>query len=369
MIPFYRISWDHNDIQAVKNVIEKGIFWTKGPTIERFEKRIGEYIGTRYAVTFNSGTSALHAILHAYGIGKDDEVIIPSFTFISTADAPLFVGANPVFADIEEETFGLDPEDIKKHITNKTKAIIVIHYGGCPCKIEEIEKIAKRYGLLLIEDAAGAFGAELDGKKIGTFGDSAIFSFCNNKIITTGEGGCAVTDSKGTYERLKLIRSHGEIKNPHRDYVALGFNFRISDITAAVGISQLKKVTMNLKLQKENALYLTERLSQIKSIKIPPLLFNQNNIYQIYPLLIEKNLRDDLRQYLYKNKILTEIYFQPLHLCRFFRNKFDRTSSRLSVTEFISKKILNLPIYPSLTKKEMDYIINNIETFLQKHTL
>ena len=160
-------------------------------------------------LTFNSGTSALHALLLSYGIGPGDEVIVPSFTFIATANAPKFVGAKPVFADIEDITFGLDPRAVEAKITPKTKAIIPVHYGGFPCKIRELKKIADDHGIMLIEDAAEAFGASVKGKMVGTFGDSAIMSFCQNKIITTGEGGAVVTDNKELYERMKLIRSHG----------------------------------------------------------------------------------------------------------------------------------------------------------------
>ena len=248
-IPLYKIYWDEEDINAVVNTIKQGMFWATGANITRFEKLVAEYVGRKFAIAFNSGTSALHAVLLAYGIKTGDEVIVPSFTFIATVNSVLFVDAKPVFADIEEETYGLDPESVKEKITNKTKAIMPIHYGGCPCKIRELREIAEDHSLILIEDAAESLGAKVDGRLVGSFGDAAMFSFCGNKVITTGEGGMIVTDSKDIYERLKLIRSHGrlEVENyflstKSFDYVMLGYNWRMSNITAALGIAQMKKL-------------------------------------------------------------------------------------------------------------------------------
>ena len=223
-IPLFKIYWDNDDVEAIEQVIKRGSSWACGSEIEEFEKAITDYIGAKYCVTFNSGTSALHAAMLAYGIGPGDEVVVPSFTFIATANAPLFVGAKPVFADVDEETLGLNPQDVKRKITPKTKAIIAVHYGGCPCKIEELRKIADAHKIILIEDAAEAMGAKVSGKMVGTIGHSAILSFCQNKVITTGEGGAVITDDEETYEKLKLleklkrVRSHGREEG---DYFAL----------------------------------------------------------------------------------------------------------------------------------------------------
>src|SRR3990172_1871375 len=194
-IPLFKIYWDRNDVAAVTSIIEKGANWAIGPEIKEFEKAVSEYIGVKYAVAVNSGTSALHVVLAAHGIGPGDEVIVPAFTFIATANAPLFVGAKPVFADIEEKTFGLDAADVEKKITPRTKAILPIHYGGCPCLIDELKEVAARHKLLLIEDAAEALGAAVNDRKVGSIGDIGILSFCQNKLVTTGEGGAVVTNS------------------------------------------------------------------------------------------------------------------------------------------------------------------------------
>ena len=204
-IPLFKIYWDDQDVGEVASVIKKGMYWAIGPEIRKFENKICEYVGVKHAFAVNSGTSALHAALAAHNIGEGDEVIVPSFTFIATANSSLFVGAKPVFAEIEEETYGLDPQDVERRITFKTKAIIPIHYGGLSCHIEELKRVAQKHNLILIEDSAESLGAMINGKKVGTFGDSAILSFCANKVITTGEGGMILTDSTDTYEKVKLI--------------------------------------------------------------------------------------------------------------------------------------------------------------------
>ena len=248
-IPLFKIYWDEDDVKSVSDSISAGMNWATGPNIEKFENLISEYLGVKYAVTFNSGTSALFSLLIVENISGGDEVIVPSFTFIATANAPLFTGARPVFADIEDETFGLDPEDVRKKITSKTKVILPVHYGGSPCRIKELKEIAEDNDLLLIEDAAEALGAKVEGSLVGTFGKASILSFCANKVITTGEGGAVVTDSKDIYEKLRLIRSHGRAETnnyfestKYMDYVSLGYNFRISNITAALGVAQIRKI-------------------------------------------------------------------------------------------------------------------------------
>lgn len=195
-IPLFKIYWDNDDVKAVSETIQEGANWAIGPRIKEFEERIANYVGSSYAIVFNSGTSALHSALIAYGIKKGDEVLVPSFTFVATANTPVFVGAKPVFVDIEKKTFGLNPEDVKKKITNKSRIIMPIHYGGCPCSIKELAEIADDNNLILIEDCAEALGAKVYNKNVGTFGDMGVFSFCQNKIITTGEGGAIVTRFK-----------------------------------------------------------------------------------------------------------------------------------------------------------------------------
>jgi perosamine synthetase len=369
-IPLFKIYWDEKDVEAVTEAIKAGMNWAVGPNIEKFEKMIAGYIGAKYCVVFNSGTSALHAALLAYGIKEGDEVIVPSFTFIATANAPLFVGAKPVFVDIEEETYGLNSEDVKEKITNKTKAIIPIHYGGCPCKIRELREVADDHNLILIEDAAESLGARIGDKKVGTFGNSAMLSFCQNKVITTGDGGAIVTDSKGIYEKLKLIRSHGRLETSdyfssteYLDYVTLGYNFRMSNITAALGIAQLKKADKIIEMRKENVDYLTARLKrEIKEIITPNPPTEYYHVYQMYTIIGSN--RDALMKHLADSGIMTKVYFSPVHLTHFYKNELGYMC-KLPATEEISSQVLTLPMYPALTRVEIDYIVEEIKNFYE----
>lgn len=370
-IPLFKIYWDEQDVEIVKEAIQRGMLWAIGPNIEKFENMLAEYIGTRYALVFNSGTSALHAVLLAYGIGQGDEVIVPSFTFIATANAPLFVGATPVFADIEETTYGLNPNDVIRKITSKTKAIIPIHYGGCPCLITELKEIAEEHNLVLIEDAAESLGATVNGKKVGTFGVCAILSFCSNKIITTGEGGAVVTNSAEIYEKLKLIRSHGRADTGNyfsstecMDYVALGYNFRMSDITAALGIAQLEKIDRLIEMRRQNAEMLSRKLSQITQIEVPHSPDSFFHVYQMYTIRVKdgQEERNSLSNYLAEKGIMTKVYFPPVHVTHFYRNELGY-NDELPVTERLSQQVLTLPMYPTLTEKEINYIAQAVAGF------
>lgn len=371
-IPLFKIYWDEEDVSAVTQTVRRGMGWAIGPNIQKFEDRLAKYIGRDYAITFNSGTSALHTILTAYGIGSDDEVIVPSFTFIATANAPLFVDARPVFADIEPDTLGLDPADVESKITSKTKAIIPIHYGGCPCLIKELRDVAGRHGLLLIEDAAEAFGAHINGRKVGNFGDSAVLSFCQNKIITTGEGGAVLTNSKQVYERLKLLRSHGrDERNGYftsinkQDYVELGYNFRMSDISAALGLAQLDKIDRIIDMRRRNVEYMNQKLRHIKGIEILGIPEGFYHVYQLYSIRLKggSDIRDKLMQHLSEHGIMSKVYFDPVHLTRFYRRRFGYKGGELPVTESISSEVLTLPMYPSLSKYQMDRVSEEIAKF------
>jgi len=368
-IPLFKIYWDESDVESVSRCIRSGMYWAEGPIIQEFEDMTANYVGKKYCVTFNSGTSAQHAALLAHGVKEGDEVIVPSFTFISTANSALFVGAKPVFADIEANTFGLDPESILENITDKTRAIMPIHYGGCPCKIEEIREIADDYGLILIEDAAEALGAVIGGKKAGSFGDTSVFSFCQNKLITTGEGGALITDSEDIYQKLKLIRSHGRADNSDyfsscvtMDYITLGYNFRMSSLTAALGISQLSKVDEIIGKRREKASLLTRLLKEEAGeyVYFPETPSHCLNVYQLYTILANK--RDELKQYLAEKGIMTKVYFPPVHQTHFYKNVLGY-KCELPVTEEIAEKALTLPMYPCLTNEELDYMVMEINNF------
>jgi len=369
-IPLFEICWDEEDIKSVNDVIRRGNYWATGPEIEKFEKRISNYVEAKHAVTFNSGTSALHAILIAYNINKGHEVIVPSFTFTSTANAPLFVGAKPVFAEIEDKSYGLDPEDVKERITSKTKVIMPMHYGGCPCMIEDLAEIAQDHKLLLIEDAAEALGSKINDKLVGNFGNASMFSFCQNKVISTGEGGCIVTDSDSIYRKLKLIRSHGRIETRNyfssseiMDYMMLGYNFRMSTMTAALGISQIAKINKIIDIRRNIADIMTQKLSKIDEINVispPPGHFS---IYQMYTIRVEEGIRNELMQYLMDRGIASKVYFPSIHLTSFYKEKFGYREGDFPVSERISNQVLSLPIHPKLKMEHIDYITSSVLGF------
>jgi perosamine synthetase len=370
-IPLFKIYSDKKDIEAVAKVIRAGGYWATGPQVEEFEQKVAKYLKAKYCLTFNSGGSALFALMKAYGLKKGDEVIVPSFTFIATAFAPMYVGAKPVFADIETKTFGLDPEDVERKITKKTRAIMPIHYGGMACRIEELKKIAKKHKLILIEDAAQSFGAKFGNKNVGTFGDAAIFSFCHNKVFTTGEGGCAITDSKDIYEKIKLVRSYGRkvkgdyFTNPENlDYIEAGYNLRMPTMSAALGISQLSKVNKTIKLRRKKADYLNKKLKDVKQIVLPEKPSKKHFcVYQMYTIRTDKKVRDELMVFLKEKGISVRIYFDPIHKYSVFKKE---KNISLPITEKLSKEVITLPLYPDITRKQLDFIVSSIKEFFKK---
>ena len=376
-IPLFKIYWDEHDVRKITSVIENGNYWAIGPEITEFERRTCEYVGVRYAIAVNSGTSALHVALAAHSIGTGDEVIVPSFTFIATANAPLFVGAKPIFAEIEEETYGLDPEDVEKKITSRTKAIIPIHYGGLPCHIEKLKQIAQKHNLVLLEDAAESLGATVNGKQTGSFGDSAILSFCAPKVITTGEGGMVLTNSEEICEKTRLISNQGRAGTTNYfssakpgEYVTLGYNFRMSTMTAALGLAQIDKIDDIIRMRRENTRYLTSRLSEIEEIRVSKIPEGYTHVYQLNTvrLNVGEGIRDKLEAYLSRHGVMSRVYFNPVHLTQFYRQKFDYQEGHLPLTEKVASEVLTLPMYATLTREEMDYIVEQIQDFFTGST-
>jgi len=375
-IPLYKIYTDDEDVSLITKIVKRGTYWAIGPEIEEFENAIKNYLGIEYCIAMNSGTSALHAAMLAYGITKGDEVIVPSFSFVSTANSVLFVEATPVFADIEDQNFGLDPKILPQKITKKTKAVIPMDYGGQSCKIFDIKSVAEENNLILIEDAAEALGSSVKGKKVGSVADSAIFSFCGNKVLTTGEGGALVTDSKEIYEKMTLIRSHGRMDKTNyfnntgvSDYVGIGYNWRMSSITACLGITQLGKLDKIIRMRQENARYISSRLSKNQQIKTPVLGPGYEHIYQMYTIrLPSKQMRDALQTHLTAKQIFSKVYFYPIHLTAFYKEKFGTRERMLPVTESVSEQVLTLPIYPNMTDEEKSYLVDSVNEFFESYS-
>jgi dTDP-4-amino-4,6-dideoxygalactose transaminase len=371
-ISLFEIYSDEDDIKAVSDVIRRGKYWADGPEIKQFEEAISVYVGRKYALTFNSGTSALHSALLAHAVGAGDEVIVPSFTFISTANTVLLAGAKPIFAEIEDNSYGLSTADVARRITRKTKAIIPVHYGGAPCQeIEALAELASDHNLLLIEDAAEGFGSKLGVRNVGAFGDSAMFSFCQNKVVATGEGGAIVTDSEEVYQKLRLIRSHGRLEKEAgyfssykpMEYIQIGYNYRMPTVCAALGLSQLKKIDYLIKKRQGIATSLNNKLARIPGVKVPTPPKDVHHIYQMYTVEVPPEQRDGLQEHLIKRGVMTKIYFTPIHLEPFYKEIYGSKQGDLPVTEAISKSVLTLPMHPKLTLEDIDYMVEQITEY------
>ena len=349
---------------------------TGGPLVRSFESAFAEYTGAKFAVAVNSCTAALHLAMRALNIGPGDEVIVPDLTFAATANAPIFCGAKPVLADIDEDTFNLSPKQVLKKITSKTKAIIPVHYGGQPCDMKELLEIAKDYKLHVVEDCAHSLGADYDGKKTGTFGAMGCFSFYPTKIITTLEGGMIITNDERFDKRLRTLREHGMSRNALErengatwfyDVVDLGYNYRLTDPQAALGASQLKRVENGIRRRIRIAGYYDKELNAVgQGIVVPHRAHGRSHIFHLYTVKIPESRGGSARNELFKKLanagIQSSVHYTPLHLMSFYKQFLDKSDS-FPVAEKIYNQILSLPLYPTLTKKEVIQITGRISEF------
>ncbi len=354
MIPIARPVIGEEEKKAVLEVLSSGII-AQGPKVKTFEDAFAGYIGVKHAVATSSGTTALHTALLACGIKAGDEVITTPFTFIASANAILYCNAKPVFADIDEKTFNIDPEEINEKVTRKTKALLIVHLYGQPCDMDAITEICEDHNLKLIEDACQAHGAEYKGRKVGSFGDAACFSFYPTKNMTTGEGGIITTNSEEIAEKAKLIREHGS--KVRYEHIALGYNYRMTDIAAAIGIAQLKKLEeMNAK-RIENAKRLSEGLKGIKGIVTPYIAPEVKHVFHQYTIRVEN--REEIIKRLEKAGIGYGIHYpRPIHKQKLYIDL--GYEDKLPVAEKASQEVLSLPVHPGIGEGDIDYIIEVI---------
>lgn len=341
--------------RAVLEVLDSGML-AQGKNVEEFEKVFANFIGVKQAIATSNGTTALHAALLAHGLGPDDEVITSPFSFIATANAIRMVGATPVFVDIEENTFNINPQLIAAAITSKTKAILPVHLFGRPVDMDAITKIARKYNLVIIEDACQAHGAECNGKKAGSFG-TGCFSFYPTKNMTTGEGGMITTNDEEIAIKIRKIINHGSAQKYYHDHV--GYNYRMTDLAAAIGIEQLKKLPAFNRKRREHAAVLTQHLSSLPGLLVPELVaghvFHQYTI-RVTPACIVT--RKELAKLCHQQGIATNIYYPlPLHKQKAYA---DYQHHSFPVTEKIAKEVLSLPVHPALTDNDLSIIINLI---------
>jgi len=378
----YGYHWiDKDDIKEVVKVL-KSDWITQGPKIKEFEDALCKYTGAKYAVVVSSGTAGLHLACLATGIKKEDEVITSPITFVASANCVLYCGGKPVFADIQDETVNIDPKEIKNKITKKTKAIIPVHFAGHPCDLEEIYALAKKYNLMIIEDACHALGAEYKNSKIGSckYSDLTVFSFHPVKSITTGEGGAVLTNNKKLYEKLLMLRNHGITKDPAKftinhqpstinDYGSwyyemqeLGFNYRITDFQCALGLSQLKKLNKFIQRRREIVEIYNKELSKIDEIILPkekPYVKSSWHIY--YIRLKNSQRRKEVFERLRKKGIGVQVHYIPVHLQPYYRNNFGYKEGDYPKAENYYNSTITLPLFVKLNKKQINYILNKIK--------
>jgi len=353
------------EARAVYDVVKTG-WLNEGKKVECFENNFAEFIGTKYAIAFFNGTVALHSVLAALNLKPGDEVIVPSFTFISTANSVIFTGAKPVFADIDEKTFNISPDDVNEKISDRTRAIIPVHYGGQAADMKPLCEIADDRNLLVVEDAAEAHGAIYQDKKVGTFGNAGMFSFTPTKNITTGEGGIITTNDEKLSERLRLLKNHGSSSPYH--HIILGYNYRMTEMQAAIGIEQLKKLTMIIDVKQKNQEYLTKKLSSIHGLTPPFVPADRKHVYMLYTIKIDEKesgiSRDAFMQKLEEKGIMTKIYFPPVHMQPYYK-EIGYSNEKLPVTEKIYNSVCSLPCHSKLTKSELDYMVTVIKGIIQ----
>jgi perosamine synthetase len=349
------VQVDDESLQAVMDVLKSGQL-AQGPRVEEFEKEFADYIGTKYAIAVNSGTAALHVGLLAAGIVQGDEVITTPFSFTATANCCLFCGAVPVFVDINDETFDIEPYLIERKISPKTKAIIVVHLYGQPCDMDEILAICKKHNLVLIEDACQAHGAEYGGHKVGSFGIGC-FSFYPTKNMTTGEGGMITTDDEDVARKARMIRQHGQSQRYVHDL--LGYNYRMTDIAAALGICQLKNLDAANTKRIRNARYLSEHISQIEGLLPPYIAPNRKHVFHQYTIKVTESYelsRDELQQRLNAKRIGCAVYYPtPINKQPLYRRLGYNGS--LPASEAVAEKVLSLPVHPGLVDAELERMV------------
>jgi len=366
----YGHQWiDESDIKAML-VALRSDWITQGPRVEKFEKAIAEYCNAKYVVVVSSGTAALHLAYLVADVNPEDEVITSPLTFAATATAVVYCKAKPVFVDIQEDTLNIDPREIEKKVTKKTKVIAPVDFAGQPCDYDEISKIAKKHKLLIIEDASHSLGSLYKNKKVGSLADMTILSFHPVKTITTGEGGAILTNNKDFYEKLKTLRHHGIVKNPKKgkwyyEIEKLGYNYRLTDFQCALGINQLKKLDKFIKRRREIVEIYNKAFKDIKEIKLLVEKKYVKSAWHIYPIQLNlKKLKSDRKRIfeeLQKQGIGVQVHYLPLNLHSFYKKEFGYKKGDFPKAENYYKRAITLPLFPKMTNKDVERVIKIIK--------
>lgn len=363
-IPYGRQAVDDNDIKAVVRTL-KSDWLTQGPAVREFEESLAKYCNAKYAVAVSNGTAALHLAYLAAGLGNGDEVITTPNTFVATTNMLLSVGAKPVFCDIRLDNYNIDEAKIKKLITPRTKAIVPVHFAGQPCRMDIISKIAKKRNLLVIEDACHALGASYRDKRIGGIGDMTVFSFHPVKSITTGEGGAILTNNPDFYKKLTHLRTHGITKdsNGFNVMTALGYNYRITDIQTALGVSQLKKLDKFVKARQRVFNIYKDELAGVKEVSTPSIsegAVSSNHIFVI--MTKDPAKRGPLAEFLKQNGIGVNFHYPTVYSHPYYRENGYATLS-LKNADLYHNSAITLPLYPGLKTSQIKYVCDKIKEF------
>ena len=378
-IPYGRQVIDEDDIQSVIDVL-KSDYLTTGPVVEKFEKRVANYVGSKYAVSFSNGTAALHAACFAAGISSGDEVITTPMTFVASANCVLYQGAKPIFADIDTKTYNIDPDEIRKKITSKTRAIIPVDFTGQPVELDQIMEIAEKNNLIVIEDAAHAIGANYKGKRIGSVADMTMFSFHPVKHITTGEGGMITTNNKTFFEKLIQFRTHGITRDQsllnvnhgpwYYEMHFLGYNYRMTDIQAALGSSQLDKLDMFIDKRKEIVRKYNDGFNELKEIVVPFQGMSSDSSWHLFVIQIKSDLLSINRKAFFDKlreaNIGVNVHYIPVHLQPYYQ-KLGYKQGDYPNAEALYKNIITLPLFPTMTSQDVQHVIDTVKEIVLEH--
>jgi perosamine synthetase len=376
-LPYGRQSLDDADVQAVVEVL-KSDWLTTGPKIGEFEEGFAAWVGARHAVSFSSGTAALHGAAFAAGLGPGDEAITTPMTFCATANCILYQGATPVFADVSADTLNLDRGEVSKKITSRTKAIIAVDYAGHPAALDELGELAETRGALLIEDACHALGAEFQGKRVGGIADMTVFSFHPVKHLTTGEGGMVATNDERLAETLRRFRNHGISSEARQrqeagqwfyEMVLLGFNYRLTDIACALGLSQLKRLAANLARRREIAAQYTAAFRDLPLIAVPTVREGVNPAWHLYPVRLKLEMlaagRGEIFRALRAENIGVNVHYIPVHQHPYYRGRFKSESKEgYPVAEDAYERLISLPMFHSMTAQDAEDVIHALRKVL-----
>lgn len=373
-LPYGQQLIDEDDIQAVIDTLRSS-FLTTGPNIEKFERVVADYIGVKYAVAFSNGTAALHGACYAAGIGEGDEVITTPITFAASANCVRYMGGTVVFADIDAQTYNIDPLDIKKKISAKTKAIIPVDFTGQPANLDAIMELADKHNLVVIEDGAHSLGATYKGKKVGSQAHMTMFSFHPVKPVTTAEGGIIVTNNEEYYEKLKLFRSHGITQTPHAkeqgewyyEMVDLGYNYRMTDIQAALGISQMSKLDAFIERRREIAGLYDELLKDVQGIKIPFQLESTISGWHLYSIQLDSKVlsktRKDIFEEMRAHNIGVHVHYIPVYWHPYYKELGYEKGICPKAEEWY-EQALTLPIFPGMANEDVMDVVKALKTVL-----